>query len=151
MEMVSYRDRYFEDWSVGEVVETESHLMTAARIQSFGEEFDPQPFHVDRRAAEASVFGGLIASGWHTGSVLMRLATTLLGPSSMGSPGVDDLRWIQPVRPGDELRLRLEVIEARPSESKPDRGLLRLGQRLVNQRDETVMSLETTLIIRRRP
>ncbi|MFW2380160.1 MAG: MaoC family dehydratase [Acidimicrobiales bacterium] len=144
------QDRYFDDWSVGEVFETEAHEMTAERMIAFAEEFDPQPFHVDAEVAAESIYGGLIASGWHTGSVLMRLATTLLGPSSMGSPGVDNLRWLAPVRAGDQLRLRLTVLETRPSESKPDRGIIRLRHELLNQRDEVVMSLEPTLFMKRR-
>ncbi len=148
--LVNVQDRYFDDWSVGEVFETDSHMMTTQRMWSFAEEFDPQPFHVDPEAAEASIYGGLIASGWHTGSVLMRLFTTLLGPSSMGSPGVDNLRWTAPVRAGDRLRLRLTVLDTRTSESKPDRGILRLKQELLNQRDEVVMSLEASLFMKRR-
>lgn len=149
--MTNYKARYFDDWPVGEVIMTESHGMTEERIRSFAEEFDPQPFHTDPDAAEQSIFGGLIASGWHTGSVLMRLVTSVLGPSSLGSPGVDNLRWVAPVRPGDELRLRIEVLEARPSKSKPDRGIIRFGEQLINQRDEIVMTLEAILLIQRRP
>ncbi len=124
--------------------------MTAERIRSFAEEFDPQPFHVDPEAAAASIYGGIIASGWHTGSVLMRLLTTFLGPSSMGSPGVDELRWRAPVRAGDQLRLRLSVAEVRESKSKPDRGVVIFDEDLLNQRDEVVMSLRATLFMLRR-
>ncbi len=145
------RDRYFDDWSEGEVLETHSHLMTEERIRSFAEEFDPQPFHIDPEAATASIYGGIIASGWHTGSVLMKLFTTILGPSSLGSPGIDTLRWRAPVRGGDELRLRSTVVEVRPSASKPDRGIVVFSQEVVNQRDETVMSLTATLFVLRRP
>ncbi len=148
--LVDTRDRYFDDWAVGEIFETDPHEMTAERMLSFAQEFDPQPFHVDQEAAEASIYGGLIASGWHTGSVLMRLATTLLGPSSMGSPGVDKLRWHAPVRAGDQLRLRLTVLETRASESKPDRGIVRLKQELLNQHHEVVMALEAALFMKRR-
>ncbi|MGI9610302.1 MAG: MaoC family dehydratase [Acidimicrobiia bacterium] len=148
--VVKPHERYFDDWSIGEVFETHAHEMTAERMLSFAEEFDPQPFHTDPQAASESIYGGLIASGWHTGSVLMRLATTLLGPSSMGSPGVDNLRWLGPVRAGDNLRLRLTVLDTRTSESKPDRGIIRLKQELLNQRDEAVMSLEATLFMKRR-
>ena len=148
--MEEIKDRFFDDWSEGEVFETESHLMTEARIRSFAEEFDPQPFHVDPAAAADSIYGGLIASGWHTGSVMMRLMTTLLGESSMGSPGADNFRWLAPVRPGDELRLRLTVLETKASESKPDRGVLRIRSEMLNQRDEIVMSMEPVLFLRRR-
>jgi acyl dehydratase len=148
--LVDTKDWYFDDWSVGDVFETDPHEMTAERMLSFAQEFDPQPFHIDQEAADASIYGGLIASGWHTGSVLMKLATTLLGPSSMGSPGVDKLRWHAPVRAGDQLRLRLTATETRASESKPDRGIVRLKQELINQRDEVVMSLEAALFMKRR-
>lgn len=142
--------RCFEDWTVGESFVSESHEMTAERIRSFAEEFDPQPFHVDEAAAADSIYGGIIASGWHTGSVLMRLLTTFLGPSSMGSPGVDELRWRAPVRAGDQLRLRLSVVDTRTSTSKPDRGIVVFDEELLNQRDEVVMSLRATLFMSRR-
>ncbi len=142
--------RCFEDWTVGESFVSESHEMTAERIRSFAEEFDPQPFHVDEAAAADSIYGGIIASGWHTGSVLMRLLTTFLGPSSMGSPGVDELRWRAPVRAGDQLRLRLSVVDTRTSTSKPDRGIVVFDEELLNQRDEVVMSLRATLFMLRR-
>jgi acyl dehydratase len=143
-------ERYFEDWTVGEVFETDSHLMTQARIRSFAEEFDPQPFHIDPEAAAASIYGGLVASGWHTGSVMMRLKTTLLGHASMGSPGADSFRWLAPVRPGDELRLRMTVLETKASASKPDRGIMRVRDEMLNQRDEVVMSMEPALFLKRR-
>ncbi len=148
--MIEPRDRYFDDWTEGEVFETEPHLMTEERIRSFAEEFDPQPFHVDTEAAKASIYGGIIASGWHTGSVLMRQMTTFLGPSSMGSPGIDKLRWIAPVRPSDQLRLRLTVLETRASSSRPDRGIVRFFQEVLNQNDDVVMSVEATIFLRRR-
>ncbi|NNF53619.1 MAG: MaoC family dehydratase [Acidimicrobiales bacterium] len=147
--MVQPRDRYFDDWTEGEVYMSEPHLMTGERIRSFAEEFDPQPFHVDSDAAEASIYGGIIASGWHTGSVLMRLLSGYLGPSSMGSPGLDNLRWIAPVRPGDQLRLRLTVLETRASNSKPDRGIIRFFQELLNQSDDVVMSVEASIFMKR--
>ncbi len=149
--MIEPRDRYFEDWAVGDEFVSESHEMTAERIQSFAQEFDPQPFHIDPVAAADSIYGGLIASGWHTGSVLMRLLTTFLGPSSMGSPGVDELRWRAPVRAGDQLRLRLTAKDTRASNSKPDRGLVVFSEELFNQDDVVVMSLVATLFMLRRP
>jgi acyl dehydratase len=148
--MQEVKDRYFDDWTEGEVFETESHLMTEKRIRSFAEEFDPQPFHIDPEAAAASIYGGIIASGWHTGSVLMRLMTSFLGESSMGSPGAENFRWLAPVRPGDQLRLRLTVLETITSESKPDRGILRLRNEVLNQRAEVVMSMEPALFVKRR-
>mgnify|MGYP000049654128 CR=1 FL=1 len=143
--------RYFDDWTVGESIETESHLMTEDRIMTFAEEFDPQPFHVDRAAAEASIYGGIIASGWHTGSVLMRLKTTLLGASSMGSPGGENFGWRAPVYPGDQLRLRSTVLEGKPSASKPDRGMVTYADELLNQDDQVVMTLNPVLMMKRRP
>jgi acyl dehydratase len=148
---VDLRERWFDDFTIGEVFETGAHLMTEERIVSFATEFDPQPFHVDPVAARDTIYGGLIASGWHTGSVLMRLAATTLGPASLGSPGCDKLRWVAPVRPGDELRLRFTVSSMRPSTSKPDRGILVYSNELVNQRDEVVMTLESMMLLRRDP
>lgn len=145
-------ERWFEDFAVGEVFDVAGdRLMTEQRIIDFATEFDPQRFHVDPEAAAQSVYGGLIASGWHTGSVLMSLLATTLGPSSLGSPGCDALRWTAPVRPGDRLALRITVLEARSSTSKPDRGILRYLNELRNQRDEVVMTLESTMFIQRRP
>ncbi len=145
-------ERWFDDYSVGEVFEVpEERLVTEERIVEFAREFDPQPFHIDPDAAASSIYGGLIASGWHTGSVLMKLLTSTLGPSSLGSPGCDKLRWTAPVRPGDRLTLRVTVLDARPSSSKPDRGVLRYFNELRNQRDEVVMTLESTMFLLRRP
>ena len=142
--------RWFDDFTVGEVFETGEHEMTEERMVEFASEFDPQSFHVDPAAAADSIYGGLIASGWHTGSVLMKLLSSTLGPSSLGSPGCDKLRWSAPVRPGDRLRLRITVLEARPSSSKPDRGILVYGHQLFNQDDVVVMSMESTMLMRRR-
>lgn len=145
------RARWFEDWVVGEVIETDaSYTMDQDRIIEFAKEFDPQVFHTDPEAAKETIYGGLIASGWHTGSVMMKLLTSLLGPASMGSPGCDELRWPAPVRPGDTLRLRLEVLETVPSTSKPDRGVVRVSEQVLNQRDEVVMSLYARFIMKRR-
>lgn len=143
-------ERWFDDFNVGEVFETESHQMTEQRILSFAQEFDPQIFHTDPVAAAETVFGGLIASGWHTGSVLMKLLTTTLGESSLGSPGCDKLRWVAPVRPGDILSLKITVLDKRPSTSKPDRGVLIYGHEMSNQNGDVVMTLESTMFMRRR-
>ena len=148
---MEWRDRWYDNFEVGEVFETSSHLMEEERIISFASEFDPQHFHVDPVAARDTIYGGLIASGWHTGSVMMKLLTTTLGPSSLGSPGGDRLRWLAPVRPGDRLRLRITVLDKRLSASKPDRGLLFYRNELLNQDDVLVMSLEPTMFMLREP
>ena len=145
--------RYWEDIKQGEVVELGSHTMDKERMVAFAREFDPQPFHTDEKAAEASMWGGLIASGWLTGSTLMRLLYDgfLKDTASLGSPGVDELRWLKPVRPGDTLTARLTVIEATASRSRPDRGIVRTRMELMNQDGETVMTITGVNFISRRP
>ncbi len=144
-------ERWFEDFTVGETFEVGGHEMTEERIVAFATEFDPQAFHIDPVAAADTIYGGLIASGWHTGSVLMRLLTNTLGPSSLGSPGCDKLRWVNPVRPGDRLNLAITVLEARPSNSKPDRGILVYGHKMTNQDGLVVLTMESTMLMLRRP
>ena len=145
--------RYWEDVKEGEVFELGSRTMDKERMIAFAREFDPQPFHTDEKAAEASVWGGLIASGWLTGSTLMRLLYDgfLKDTASLGSPGVDELRWLKPVRPGDTLTARLTVIEATASRSRPDRGIVRTRMELMNQDGETVMTITGVNFISRRP
>jgi acyl dehydratase len=143
--------RWFDDFTVGESFEAGSHPMTEERILEFGREFDPQSFHTDPEAAAESIYGGLIASGWHTGSVLMRLLTNTLGASSLGSPGCDKLRWVAPVRPGDVLTLRVTVLDKRPSASRPDRGILVYGHEMSNQDGQVVMTMESTMFMLRQP
>jgi acyl dehydratase len=133
--------RYFEDLVIGNVLETASVTVTEEDIVQFAKRYDPQPFHIDKAAAEKSIYGGLIASGWHTASIAMRLMVDARAQSAgMGSPGIDELRWIKPVRPGDTLRVRWTLIEARKSRSKPDRGLTRSKCEVINQNGETVMT-----------
>ena len=134
---IPLKERYFEDYTPGEVHEFGSHTVSAEEIIEFAQRYDPQPFHTDPQAAAGSVYGGLIASGWMTGGLMMRmLVDHFLSPlSSMGSPGLDELRWARPVRPGDTLRVRVAVIEARRSQSKPDRGILLVQQECLNQTD----------------
>jgi acyl dehydratase len=145
--------RYWEDIKEGEVFELGSRTMDKERMIAFAREFDPQPFHTDEKAAEASVWGGLIASGWLTGSTLMRLLYDgfLKDTASLGSPGIDELRWLKPVRPGDTLTARLTVIEATASRSRPDRGIVRTRMELMNQDGETVMTITGVNFISRRP
>lgn len=137
---VPYRERYFEDYTVGEICPIGEHLITEQEIIEFATRYDPQPFHVDIKAAEASHFGGLVASGWMTASVMMRLLVDhFLSPvSSMGSPGMDEVRWFKPVRPGDRLRGQVSILAKRRSESKPDRGLIQSAQQAINQHGEMV-------------
>jgi acyl dehydratase len=147
---VPLKERYFEDYTSGESFELGAYPVTEAEVVSFARRYDPQAFHVDPVLARQSIYGGLIASGWHTGSIMMNLlAEHFIAPgSSMGSPGVDEVRWPRPVRPGDVLRVRVTVIDKRRSVSKPDRGLLRLRQECINQRGETVMSLNAMVFCR---
>ncbi|WP_448628762.1 MaoC family dehydratase [Geodermatophilus sp. URMC 64] len=146
-------ERWFEDYVPGRTAEYGPIRVDEAQVIDFGREFDPQPFHVDPEAAAAGPFGGLIASGWHTCALMMRLfAQEYLSPaSSLGSPGVDELRWVLPVRPGDELTLRTTVEEARRSVSKLDRGIVRTRIELANQADEVVLRMVATNLIRTRP
>jgi len=145
--------RYWEDVKAGDIVELGSHTMDKERMIAFAREFDPQPFHTDEKAAEASIWGGLIASGWLTGSVLMRLLYDgfLKDTASMGSPGIDELRWLKPVRPGDMLTARLTVLEVTASRSKPDRGIMRSLMEVLNQHGEVVMTTAGVNFFRRRP
>ena len=134
---------YFEDFEPGQVYELGSTVVTEDAIVDFARQFDPQPFHLDAAAATESVFGGLIASGWHTGAMWMRLYVDSLlgGGSGQGSSGIEELRWLAPVRPGDTLSGRLIVLEATPSESHPERGTIRIRGEMVNQDGVTVMSM----------
>ena len=144
---------FFEDFRPGDVTDTGSVTVTREEILAFGRQFDPQPFHVDEEAARRSPYGGLIASGWHTAALCMRLIVGLLGPGSgsLGSPGVDELRWLKPVRPGDVLSVHVEVLEAIPSRSKPDRGLVKLRYTTRNQNGEDVMTMIALGLVLRRP
>ena len=144
---------YFEDLTVGQAWQAGSHTVTAEEIVRFARQFDPQPFHVDEAAAARSPFGGLVASGWHTASLAMRLMVDgiLADARSFGSPGVDELRWLRPVRPGDTLSLHLEVVAVTPSQSKPDRGSVKVRYQLSNQRGELVLRMVGLGIFARRP
>lgn len=144
---------YWEDLRVGTTVEMGSHTFTEEEIIAFAKQFDPQPFHVDPEAAKRSAFGGLIASGWHTCSVSMRLICEnyVNKTVSMGSPGVDMIRWPNPVRPGDTVAFTRKVLEARASKSRPDMGLVRTFWEGVNQRGEVVVTMEGWGMFGRRP
>ncbi|MBO1334423.1 MaoC family dehydratase [Streptomyces sp. VRA16 Mangrove soil] len=144
--------RYFEDYVPGESHRYGSITVTEADILRFAAEFDPQSIHTDPVAAEQGPFEGLIASGWHTASVMMRLYADhyVSSIASLASPGIDELRWTRPVRPGDSLSIRTTVRAARPSRSKPDRGLVHTAVEVLNQRDETVLTLTAMNLLRRR-
>ncbi len=145
--------RWFEDFQPGDVASFGDHVMSEAEIIAFATQYDPQPFHLDAEAAKSSIFGGLIASGWNTASVVMRMIVDhyLFTESSMGSPGIDALRWLKPVRPGDRLHVRMTVLESIPSRSKPDRGVVRSRTEALNQNGEVVMSMLGMSMYRRRP
>jgi len=132
---------YFEDYALGSTYECGSVSIDQASIIAFAKEFDPQPFHVDPVAAAAGPYGGLIASGWHTAALVMRLLVEnyLAAESSLGSAGLDELRWPHPVRPGDTLRVRATVVESRRSLSKPDRGIVKTMVEATNSGGATVM------------
>ena len=145
--------QYWEDFPVGSVREFGNQTVTREAIIAFAREFDPQPFHVDEEAARKSLFGGLCASGWHTASMAMRMMCDayLLESASLGSPGVENLKWLKPVYPGDTLRVRLQVLEARPMASRPHVGLVRSRWEVLNQRVETVLTMEGWGMFARRP
>jgi acyl dehydratase len=135
--------RFFEDFPVGTVFGSRETVIEQDAILAFAREFDPQYIHTDPTAAATGPFDGLIASGWHTAAVMMRLLYEeyLADAAGLASPGIDELRWLLPVRPGDRIRVRGAVVAARRSRSRPDRGLVTTELKVVNQRDEVVMSL----------
>jgi len=143
---------YWEDFPIGKVIEFGGLAVTQEDIIRFAREFDPQPFHLDPEAAQHSTFGGLIASGWHTCALVMRMMCDayLLESASLGSPGVENIRWMKPVRPGDTLRVRNVVLDARPLESRPNVGLVRNRWSVFNQNDEEVMQMEGYGMFKRR-
>jgi acyl dehydratase len=144
---------YLEDFTPGRVFELGSRALSAEEIVAFAREFDPQPFHLDDEAAKETFFGGLIASGWHSCAILMRLwcDAVLVEAAALGSPGVDEVRWLRPVRPGDLLTGRGEVLEARPSERRPERGTAVVRMSLTNQDGELVLSFLGRVLFERRP
>ena len=136
--------RYFEDYVAGSVHEFGPVSVEEAEIIEFARRYDPQIFHTNPEAAKNTMYGGLIASGWHTAGLMMRLLVDhyLSHVASLGSPGVDELRWLRPVRPGDELSVRVTVVETRRSSSKPDRGIVQSFVEVINQDREVVMSMK---------
>jgi acyl dehydratase len=138
--------RWFEDYRPGSVHEFGSIAVEEDEVLAFGRRFDPQAFHTDPEAAARGEYGGLIASGWHTAALMMRLYSDhyLSRVATLVSPGVDELRWLLPVRPGDRLSIRVTVREARRSRSRPDRGIVRSGVEVLNQRGEVVMTVQAS-------
>jgi len=144
---------WWEDFKVGERSEMGRHTFDAEEIVAFARQFDPQPFHLDADAAKQTPFGGLIASGWHTCAVGMRLMVEhYVGKTaSLGSPGIEDIRWLKPVRPGDTISYSRTVIESRASASRRDVGLVKHRWEAVNQAGETVLTMEGWGMFGRRP
>jgi acyl dehydratase len=142
---VPRENRYFEDYVVGSLHEFGSIAVTEEEVIAFARRYDPQVFHIDPEAAKNTRFGGLIASGWLTAGLMMRLLVdnVVSSVASLGSPGVDELRWLKPVRPGDELAIRVTIREARRSRSKPDRGMLTHFVEVLNQNREVVMTMQS--------
>jgi acyl dehydratase len=145
--------QYFEDYAVGQIYHSGRHRIDKAQIVAFAEQFDPQPYHLDDEAAKKSPFKGLAASGWHTAAITMRLLVDGEFKPAGGILGVgfDQLSWPRAVRPGDELRVTSEVLELRPSKSRPNRGLVRAQNTTFNQNDEPVQIFTANLIVPRRP
>ncbi len=142
--------RYFEDIKVGEIASFGGYEVTRDEVIAFAQQYDPQPFHLDDAAAAATHFGRLCASGWHTGSMMMRMLVDHMAThqqAGLGSPGIDNLRWIKPVYPGDTLRCESETISKRRSSSRPEMGLTQGRVRVFNQHDEVVMTMDSTGLI----
>jgi acyl dehydratase len=135
---------YWEDLTAGSVRDLGTVTVSAEEIKKFAQQFDPQPFHLDEAAGQSSIFGNLCASGWHTCSLAMKLTVEnlLAESSSKGSPGVENLRWLKPVYPGDTLRLKHTILESRALRTRPDTGLVRAGWELFNQNGEKVLQME---------
>jgi acyl dehydratase len=145
--------RYLEEYAVGQKFSSGRVRIDAERIKAFAAEFDPQPFHLDEDTAPGTIFGGLVASGWYTAAITMRLLVEgdLKPAGGIVGGGGDELRWPRPVRPGDELRIVSEVLEVRPSRSRPDQGWIKVRTTTLNQNDEAVQIVVANLVVPRRP
>ena len=143
---------YWEDFTPGRIFEHGPRRLSRDEMMAFAAEFDPQPMHLDEVAARATMMGGLCASGWYVCSILMRMIADafVLDSSSMGAPGVDEVKWLLPVRPDDEIRLRATVADIRASNSRPDRGFVKFNFELFNAAGQQVMTLTTSLMMGRR-
>jgi acyl dehydratase len=146
-------ERYLEDYAVGQTFGSGRLRVDAEQIKSFAAAFDPQPFHLDEQTASQTIFRGLAASGWHTAALTMRLLVDgeLKPAGGIVGAGFDEFRWPRPVRPGDELRLESQVLEVRPSKSRPEQGLVKVRTTTFNQADEPVQILVSNLVVPRRP
>jgi acyl dehydratase len=145
-------DLHWEDFQPGQVFEHGPRRVPREEMIAFAAEFDPQPFHLDEDAARSTLFGGLAASGWYSCCILMRMCAEafVLNSSSMGAPGVDEVKWLMPIRPDDDLRLRATVLDVRASNSRPEMGFVRFHFELFNAAGERVMTLATSLMMGRR-
>jgi acyl dehydratase len=146
-------ERYLDDFAVGQTFGSGRMRIDEDRIKSFAAEFDPQPFHLDAEAARKSLFGGLAASGWHTAALTMRLLveSEIKPVGGIVGAGFDEFRWPRPVRPGDELRVESEVLEVRPSKSRPEQGIIKVRTTTLNQNGEAVQIFVGNLVVPRRP
>ena len=147
------RERYLEDFAVGQIFGSGRLVIDKERIKSFAAEFDPQPFHLDENSAEGTLFRGLAASGWHTAAATMRLLveSEIKPAGGIVGAGFDEFRWPRPVRPGDALRIEAEVVEVWPSRSRPDQGVIKVRTTTLNQHDEAVQVTIGNLVVPRRP
>jgi acyl dehydratase len=151
--MARMTERYFEDFAVGQKFRSAARAVTAEEIRAFAKDFDPQPFHLDAAAAVDSLFGGLVASGWHTAALTMRLLVDSDLKPARGTigAGVEELRWPKPVRPGDVLHLEGEVVDVRPSRSRPELGIVKVRANTINQDGDVVQIFSPVLMVRRKP
>jgi acyl dehydratase len=142
---------YFEDFNPGSITEHGPRLVTREEIVAFAAEFDPQPMHLDEDAARASMLGGLAASGWHTCCLMMRMAADsfVLNSSSMGAPGIDEVKWLKPLRPGSRITLRTTVLDTRASNSRPEMGFVKVRMEVLNDERAILMALTTSIIMGR--
>lgn len=145
--------RYWEDFTVGMVMEFGGYEVTEEEVIEFATAFDPQPFHIDKDAAKEHFFGGIIASGWHTGSMCMKMMVDnyLIDSASMGSPGIEQLRWKQPVRPGEVLHVKAEVLDRSLPKSRPELGFVKFSHTVLNQKDEVKMTMISSGMFLRYP
>jgi acyl dehydratase len=143
---------YFEDFKPGTVTEYGPRLVTREEIVAFAAEFDPQPMHLDEDAARTGMLGGLAASGWHTCCLMMRMAADgfVLNSSSMGAPGIDEVKWLKPLRPGSRITLRTTVLDTRASNSRPEMGFIKVRMEVLDDEGTILMALTTSIIMGRR-